>query len=64
MGKTLIVIAHRLSTITDSDKIVVIENGTISAGGTHEELLAGCLLYKNMWEAHIGAKDSAKEVLV
>ena len=63
-GKMLIVIAHRLSTITDSDKIVVIENGTISAWGTHEELLTGCPLYKNMWETHIGVKDSAKEVLI
>lgn len=63
-GKTLIVIAHRLSTITDSDKIVVVENGAVAAEGTHEELLAGCPLYQNMWEAHIGAKDSAKEVVI
>jgi ATP-binding cassette subfamily B protein IrtA len=62
-GKTLIVIAHRLSTITDSDKIAVVENGTVSAEGKHEELLAGCPLYQKMWEAHIGAKDNAKEVL-
>lgn len=62
-GKTLIVIAHRLSTITDSDKIAVIESGAVSAEGTHDELLASCPLYKLMWEAHIGAKDSAKEVL-
>lgn len=57
VGKTLIVIAHRLSTVTDSDKIVVVKNGSIAAEGTHEELLKRCGLYKNMWEAHIGAKD-------
>lgn len=61
-GKTLIVIAHRLSTITDSDKIVVVESGAVTAEGTHEELLVGCPLYKHMWEAHISTKDSAKEV--
>ena len=67
-GKTLIVIAHRLSTITDSDNIAVIDNGRVSAQGTHDELLETSLLYKNMWIAHSSAKDSmdtdAQEVLV
>lgn len=57
VGKTLIVIAHRLSTVTDSDKMVVVKDGSIAAEGTHKELLENCKLYKNMWEAHIGAKD-------
>ncbi|MBU3184298.1 ABC transporter ATP-binding protein [Clostridium estertheticum] len=56
-GKTLIVIAHRLSTIVGADKIVVINQGTIGAQGTHKELLANCRPYKNMWEKHIGVKD-------
>lgn len=56
-GKTLLVIAHRLSTITDSDKIAVVNDGTIEAEGTHGELLNSCGLYRNMWEAHIEAKD-------
>ncbi|MDL2214141.1 ABC transporter ATP-binding protein/permease [Clostridia bacterium OttesenSCG-928-O13] len=60
-GKTLIVVAHRLSTITDSDKIAVVEKGSIIATGTHRELLAACPLYRDMWEAHIDAKDSAEE---
>lgn len=56
-GKTVIVIAHRLSTITDADQIFVIEKGRIAAKGTHEELLASSGLYREMWNAHIGAKD-------
>lgn len=59
-GKTLIIIAHRLSTITDSDNIVVMQDGQISAMGTHEELLGKSALYKEMWQAHIGAKDGEK----
>lgn len=59
-GKTLIIIAHRLSTITDSDNIVVMQDGQIFSMGTHEELLKKSALYKEMWQAHIGAKDGEK----
>lgn len=58
-GKTLLVIAHRLSTICQADNIVVLENGQIAACGSQEQLLKTCPLYKEMWEAHIGAKDWA-----
>ena len=57
VGKTLIVIAHRLSTIVGADNIVVVKDGTIHAQGTHEKLLETCPLYRNMRQAHIGAKD-------
>ena len=60
-GKTLIVIAHRLSTVKDSDQIFVINDGNVAAHGTHDELLASCPLYKEMWNAHISVKDTAKE---
>ena len=57
VGKTLVVIAHRLSTIVGADNIVVVKDGTIHAQGTHEKLLETCPLYRDMWQAHIGAKD-------
>ena len=60
-GKTLIVIAHRLSTIKDSDQIFVVNDGNVTAHGTHEELLMLCPLYKEMWDAHISVKDTVKE---
>ena len=60
-GKTLIVIAHRLSTVKDSDCIFVVNDGRIEDSGTHEKLLTSCPLYREMWEAHISAKDTAKE---
>ena len=56
-GKTLIVIAHRLSTIINSDDIVLVNNGVIEAHGKHQELLDKSELYRNMWNAHIQAKD-------
>lgn len=58
-GKTLLVIAHRLSTIRGADNIVVLENGKIAAQGRQEKLLETCPLYRNMWDAHIGAKSWA-----
>lgn len=60
-NKTVIVIAHRLSTITGADNIAVVENGKIKAEGRHEELLENCALYREMWQAHIGAKDGDAE---
>ena len=60
-GKTRIVIAHRLSTVKDSDCIFVVNDGRIEDCGTHEKLLTSCPLYREMWEAHIFAKDTAKE---
>ncbi|ULQ59447.1 ABC transporter ATP-binding protein/permease [Brucepastera parasyntrophica] len=64
-GRTLLVIAHRLSTITDSDKIVVIDKGTVAAQGTHSELLESSPLYGRMWQSHMAARDTktiAREV--
>lgn len=58
-GKTLLVIAHRLSTIRSADQIVVLKKGAIEAKGTQEELLEICPLYRDMWQAHIGARNWA-----
>lgn len=55
--KTLIVIAHRLSTIVGADNIVVVKDGKIVAQGTQQKLLDECALYRDMWQAHIGARD-------
>lgn len=61
-GKTLIVIAHRLSTITDADRIFVIKDGSVAEEGTHAQLLQKNGIYKEMWEAHISARDAKEEV--
>ena len=39
-SRTIIAIAHRLSTIRNADQILVIENGSITENGTHDELIA------------------------
>ena len=60
-NKTVLVIAHRLSTITGADNIAVVKDGQIEAQGKHEQLLEHCALYREMWQAHIGAKDGDAE---
>ncbi|GHI02104.1 ABC transporter [Streptomyces cellostaticus] len=44
----LLVIAHRLSTVQHADHIVVLHEGRAAAGGSHEELLAGSALYREL----------------
>ena len=39
---------------------MVMQDGQIFSMGTHEELLKKSALYKEMWQAHIGAKDGEK----
>ena len=55
--KTLIVVAHRLSTIMYADQILVLENGNVTARGTHEELLLASQTYQDMWQAHISTTE-------
>ncbi len=49
-GRTSFVIAHRLSTIRSADRIFVLENGAIVETGTHAELMAESLRYREMVE--------------
>ena len=52
-NKTTVVIAHRLSTILSSDKIYVIDNGSVVAECKHNELLESSDIYKNFYNKQI-----------
>lgn len=47
-GKTTILIAHRVTTVEQMDKIIYINDGKITAVGTHAELVANCKAYADM----------------
>ncbi len=47
-GKTTILIAHRITTVEGMDKIIFIEEGRISAVGTHAELCESCEGYREL----------------
>ena len=49
-GKTTILIAHRISTIEQMDKVLFIDDGTVAAFGTHQELYESCEEYRKMVE--------------
>lgn len=47
-GKTTILIAHRISTVENMDKIILVEDGSVIAVGTHDELCNTCEEYAKM----------------
>ena len=49
-GKTTILIAHRISTVEGMDKILFLDDGRVTAVGTHAELLNTCPDYRTMVE--------------
>jgi subfamily B ATP-binding cassette protein MsbA len=59
-GRTVFVIAHRLSTVRRADRIVVLENGTISDIGAHEELMQKLGTYRRLYELQFAEADGAK----
>jgi subfamily B ATP-binding cassette protein HlyB/CyaB len=53
-GRTTIVISHRLQTIRNSNFILVMDEGRIVDQGSHDQLLARNLLYRQLWTQQMG----------
>ena len=54
---TKIIIGQRVSSIRDSDKILVLEDGIITAAGTHDELLKTSKVYREVYESQTEGSD-------
>lgn len=50
---TKIVVAQRIATAKNADKIVVLDGGTIIAYDTHENLLANCEIYQDIYNSQL-----------
>ena len=58
---TKIIIAQRISSVQDADKIIVLDDGKISAYGTHEELLQSSPIYASIYESQTGGNGDFDE---
>lgn len=60
-GKTTILIAHRISTVEAMDRIILVDNGTILAVGTHAGLYETCDEYRKMVDAQSMDDEKRRE---
>lgn len=54
---TKIIIAQRIASVQDADKILVLDNGKVSAFGSHEELLRTSEIYREVAESQMKGGD-------
>ncbi|MFF3437367.1 thiol reductant ABC exporter subunit CydC [Streptosporangium sp. NPDC002721] len=50
-GRTTLLVTHRLRGLEPMDEIVVLENGSVTQRGTHEELVSSPGYYRDLWRS-------------
>ncbi|MBQ6343080.1 MAG: ABC transporter ATP-binding protein [Anaerolineaceae bacterium] len=55
---TKIIIAQRIASVRNAHRIVVLDGGTISGCGTHEELMAGNSVYRDIYHSQLKEEES------
>ena len=61
-NKTVLIVAHRLDVVKICDKVAVVEEKSIRAFGTHDEVLATNEYYKNAWNTDKEARKVRYEI--
>jgi len=60
--RTTILIAHRVSTLMQADRVLVLEDGRVTALGTHAELIGREGLYSTLWDMQRAGLVDAEQV--
>ena len=60
-GTTKLIIAQRISSVEHADRIIVMHEGEINGFGTHEELMAGNEIYRDVYESQTGGSGDFDE---
>lgn len=60
-GTTKLIIAQRISSVEHADRIIVLNEGQIDGFGTHEELLAGNEIYREVYESQTSGNGDFDE---
>jgi ATP-binding cassette subfamily B protein len=60
---TKIIVAQRIASVRRTSRILILENGTVVAEGTHKELLKNCAIYQDIYQSQVGdiAPDENKK---
>ena len=61
-GTTVIMIAQRIASVMTADRIAVIDNGTIAACGSHDELMKTSEAYRDIYYSQIRDKQEDAEI--
>lgn len=57
-SRAVLIIAQRVSTIQHADQIVVLSDGSVAGIGTHDELMAGCAVYREIVDSQTKEQQS------
>ncbi|MEM9564911.1 MAG: ABC transporter ATP-binding protein, partial [Actinomycetota bacterium] len=62
-GRTVLIVAQRITTAMRADKIVLLDDGTVSDVGSHNDLLDRSELYREIAESQLGSLDEIADLL-
>lgn len=59
-GKTQIVVTQRAATAMRCDRIFVLDGGRLVGAGRHDDLLASCPVYREIYDSQLGSRNAVK----
>ena len=57
--QTVVIVSQRTASVQNADQIIVLDDGTIAAMGTHEALLRDCEVYREIYNSQHAQEETA-----